>query len=98
MIRNVVVGTLRPGVPPEQVESALQALRELAMDGVPVGIVAGHDLGLREGNASYCLTVDFRDEDAYRAYDRDEEHNRIRRDLFAPMSESIQRIQFRLPD
>lgn len=98
MIRNVVVGTLRPGVPPEQVESALQALRDFAMDGVRVGIVAGQDLGLRDGNASYCLTVDFPDEDSYRAYDRDEEHNRIRRELFAPISESIQRIQFRLPD
>ena len=97
MIRNVVVGTLRPGVPPEQVESALQALRDFAMDGVRVGIVAGQDLGLRDGNASYCLTVDFPDEDAYRAYDLDEEHNRIRRELFAPISESIQRIQFRLP-
>ncbi len=98
MIRNVVVGTVRPGVPPEQVEAALQALRELAMGGVPVGIVAGQDLGLRPGNASYCLTVDFPDEDAYRAYDLDDEHNRIRRELFAPISESIQRIQFHLPD
>ena len=102
MIRNVVVGTVRPGVPPEQVESALQALRDLRMDGAPVGtgagLVAGQDLGLRPGNASYSLTVDFATDDDYRAYDADEEHNRIRRELFAPISESIQRIQFRLPD
>ena len=100
MIRNVVVGVVRPGVPTEQVEAALQALRDYRLDGVPPGvggIVAGQDLGLREGNASYCLTVDFPDEAAYRAYDLDEEHNRIRRELFAPISESIRRIQFRLP-
>ncbi len=98
MIRNVVVGTVRPGVPPEQVEAALQALRDLEMDGRRVGIVAGQDLGLRPGNAAYSLTVDFATEDDYRAYDADQEHNRIRRELFAPISETIQRIQFRLPD
>ena len=41
--------------------------------------------------------VDFPDEDAYRRYDLDEEHNRIRRELFAPISSEIRRIQFRLP-
>ena len=60
--------------------------------------VAGRDLGLREGNASYFLTVDFPDAEAYRAYDLDEEHNRIRREMFAPISEVIERVQFRLPD
>ncbi|WP_299052877.1 Dabb family protein [uncultured Nocardioides sp.] len=97
MIRNVVVGVVRDGVDAEQVEAALQALRDLELDGEPLGIVAGQDLGLREGNASYSLTVDFADEDAYRRYDLDEEHNRIRRELFAPISSEIRRIQFRLP-
>ncbi|MCH1865949.1 Dabb family protein [Nocardioides sp. CFH 31398] len=97
MIRNVVVGVVKDGVPSEQVEVALQALRDLTLDGEPLGIVAGRDLGLREGNASYSLTVDFADEDAYRRYDLDEEHNRIRRELFAPISSEIRRIQFRLP-
>ena len=97
MIRNVVVGVVHPGTPPHRVEAALQALRDLEVDGRPLGVVAGQDLGLREGNASYSLTVDFPDEDAYRAYDLDAEHNRIRRELFAPISASIQRIQFRLP-
>lgn len=97
MIRNVVVGVVREGVSSAKVEEALDALRSFAMDGRTVGIVAGQDLGLREGNASYCLTVDFPDAEAYRAYDLDEEHNRIRRELFAPISASIQRIQFDLP-
>ena len=97
MIRNVVVGVVREGVSSAQVEEALDALRSFEMDGRRVGIVAGQDLGLREGNASYCLTVDFPDAEAYRAYDLDEEHNRIRRELFAPISASIQRIQFELP-
>jgi hypothetical protein len=97
MIRNVVVGTVNEGVDPVEVENALQALRDLRVDGVDFTLVAGQDLGLREGNASYVLTADFVDEDAYRVYDADEEHNRIRRELFAPISASISRVQFRLP-
>jgi hypothetical protein len=60
-------------------------------------MASGFDLGLREGNANYAITVDLADEDAYRVYDLDEEHNRIRREMFAPISASIERIQFRLP-
>ena len=97
MIRNVVVGRLHPDVPAERLEAALQALRDLRVEGVELRMVSGTDLGLREGNASYVITVDLDDEDAYRVYDRDEEHNRIRREMFAPISSSIERIQFRLP-
>lgn len=98
MIRNVVVGTVRDDVQPGQVEQALQALRDLRVEGVTLRLVAGQDLGLREGNASYVITVDLDDEDAYRAYDLDEEHNRLRRELFAPMSTSISRVQFLMSD
>lgn len=85
-------------MPAEQVEAALQALRDLRVDGVELDLAAGRDLGLRAGNASYTITVDLVDEAAYRAYDLDGEHNRIRRELFAPISGSIERVQFRLPD
>ena len=77
MIRNVVVGRLRDGVAPEEVEPALQALRDLEVEGVAFTLVAGVDLGLRDRSASYALTCDFVDEDAYRVYDADSEHNRI---------------------
>lgn len=97
MIRNVVVGTVREGVAAEDVEKALQAIRDLRVEGLTLRVVAGLDLGLREGNASYVLTGDFDDEEAYRIYDADAEHNRIRAELFAPISSSINRIQFRLP-
>jgi hypothetical protein len=97
VIRNVVVGVVADGVPPEQVEAALQALRDLRVAGLEFRVLAGQDRGLRPGNASYCLTADFGDDEAYRVYDADPEHNRIRRELFAPISTSIQRIQFELP-
>lgn len=94
MIRNVVVGRVWPGVGTDQVQAALTALRALRVDGVEFRLVAGIDLGLREDAASYALTCDFVDEQAYRTYDADPEHNRIRRELFAPMSETIERVQF----
>ncbi|MCX6466785.1 MAG: Dabb family protein [Pseudonocardiales bacterium] len=97
MIRNVVMGRVRDGVPAEQVEAALQALRDLRVEGLELHLVAGRDAGLRPGNASYAITVDLPDEDAYRVYDLDEEHNRIRRELFAPISTAIERVQFHLP-
>jgi stress responsive alpha/beta barrel protein len=97
MIRNVVVGRVRPGTPVEDVEAALQALRDLRVEGVTIRMVAGIDAGLREGNASYALTVDLDDEQAYRVYDADAEHNRIRREMFAPISEHIERVQFHVP-
>lgn len=98
MIRNVVVGRVHEGVPADEIERGLQALRDLRVEGVEFRLVAGLDLGLRPGAASYAITGDFADEDAYRAYDADPEHNRIRAELFAPISEVILRVQFRLPD
>ena len=97
MIRNVVVGRLKDGVAPEEVEPALQALRDLTVEGVEFTLVAGVDRGLREGAASYALTCEFVDDDAYRIYDADPEHNRIRREMFAPISVVVERVQFLLP-
>ncbi len=56
----------------------------------------GRDLALRGGTWDMAITVDLVDEDAYRRYDRDDEHNRIRRELFDPVSDEIARVQFRV--
>ena len=93
MIRNVVMGRVRPDVSPEAIQQALAAIVGLAPDGC-LDMRVGVDAGLREGNWSFSIVADFVDEDAYRRYDLDEEHNRIRRELFAPISQEIARIQF----
>ena len=93
MIRNVVVGRVRPGASPEAVEEALDALMSLEPKGM-IEMRVGTDAGLRDGNWSYAITADFVDEEAYRRYDLDEEHNRIRQELFVPVSEEIARVQF----
>ncbi|GAA1840660.1 hypothetical protein GCM10009836_20000 [Pseudonocardia ailaonensis] len=98
MIRNVVVGRAKDGVTDEQVDAAVEAMRGLRVEGVTLRLTGGRDLGLKEGNASFSLVVDLDDAEAYKAYDTDPEHNRIRAEYFAPIFESISRVQFSLPD
>jgi hypothetical protein len=42
---------------------------------------------------SYAAVFDFRDEAAYKAFDTDDEHNRLRRDLFASTIARAERCQ-----
>jgi hypothetical protein len=95
VIRNVVVGRLEAAASPAEAEAALAAIVALEPAGC-LDLCVGLDAGLRDGNWSYAITADFVDVDAYRRYDADEEHNRIRRELFAPISAEVVRIQFEL--
>ena len=92
MIRNVVVGKLKPGVDLAAVEPALAAVAALRPDGL-LDSRLGTDLRLREQGWDFAITSDFVDEASYRAYDQDAEHNRIRAELFAPICEQIVRVQ-----
>jgi hypothetical protein len=93
VIRNVVVGRLRPGVPRQAVEQALAAIVALDPEGC-LDLRVGVDAGLRPGNWDFCITADFVDEEAYRRYDVEAEHNRVRAELFAPICEDTARVQF----
>ena len=95
MIRNVVLVKLKPGIDPAEVERFTDAMLSLQMPGL-VNLTCGRDAGLREGNMDVALIADLEDEEAYRAYDEDPEHNRIRRELVAPIAERTERCQYRL--
>lgn len=95
MIRNIVVGRLREGADPAALDEALAALAGLDLPGL-VSMRVGRDLALREGSWDWAVVNDWVDEDAYRAYDLDEEHNRIRRELIAPLAEQVVRTQIAL--
>ncbi len=97
MIRNVVLGRLKQGADEESLDEALRGLLLLPMDGL-LEMHVGRDAGLREGSWDYVVTADFSDADAYRRYDADAEHNRLRRELFDVLSEQIARVQFEIPD
>jgi hypothetical protein len=97
VIRDVVLGRLKEGADAALLEEALRGLLLLPMDGL-LEMHVGRDAGLRDGGWDYAITADFADADAYRRYDADEEHNRLRRELFDVLSEQIARVQFEIPD
>jgi hypothetical protein len=95
VIRNVVLMKFKAGTTPEQVERLANELQGLQVPGL-LNISIGSDAGLRDGNMDLGLVIDLEDEDAYRIYDQDAEHNRIRRELVAPFVERIERVQYRV--
>jgi hypothetical protein len=93
MIRNVVLGRLKDGVELSAVEPGLAAIAALAPDGI-LDCKVGTDLRLRDESWDFAITSDFADEASYRAYDLDEEHNQVRRELIAPHCAEVARVQF----
>jgi hypothetical protein len=97
VIRNVVLGRLKEGADEASLDAALRGLLLLPMEGL-LEMQVGRDARLREGTWDYVITADFTDADAYRRYDTDAEHNRLRSELFDVLSEQIARAQFEIPD
>jgi Stress responsive A/B Barrel Domain len=95
MIRNVVMVQLAAGADLAELARIQDGFRAMQLTGC-VSYTVGDDLGLRDGNWSFAIVADFADVDAYRNYDADAEHNRLR-GLLAPMTERIARCQFELP-
>jgi hypothetical protein len=96
VIRNIVLVELKPDADRSAVAALQDGFRSLNCPGT-VSYTLGDDLGLRDGNWSYGIVADFADEAAYRAYDADAEHNRLR-GLLGPYTQRIARVQFSLPD
>jgi len=95
MVRNVVLVELKTTADRGAVAAIQDGLRRLDCQGA-VSYALGDDLGLRDGNWSFAIVADFADETAYRRYDQDAEHNRLR-GLLAPLAERIARVQFEFP-
>jgi hypothetical protein len=94
VIRNVVMVQLKAEADLAEVARIQDGLRAMNCPGT-VSYSLGDDLRLREGNWSFAIVADFTDVDAYRTYDADAEHNRLR-GLLAPMTASIARCQFEI--
>jgi hypothetical protein len=95
MIRNIVLIELKHDADRGAVAEIQDGLRRLDCPGT-VSYTLGDDLALREGNWSFAIVADFEDEAAYRGYDEDAEHNRLRA-LLAVQVEQIARVPFALP-
>jgi hypothetical protein len=66
-----------------------------ALPGV-VGYQHGPDAGLREDNWDYCVVGEFEDDDAYRAYASNADHQDIIATLIAPHIEARSAVQYRI--
>src|SRR4051812_6848455 len=95
-IRHIAMFTLKDGVDASRITAALDLLRDNVPG--PTRSIYGPDAGLRAGNASYGASYDFADETTYMTWDKDPEHDRIRRELVAPHVSAVQRCQFRIND
>lgn len=95
MIRNVVTIKLRADADRGRVLELIEGFLGLDCPGT-VSYTMGLDAGLRDGNWSAAIVADFVDVDAYRRYDQDPEHNRLRAAI-AEMAEAVSRVQFELP-
>lgn len=97
MIRSCTLVDFKPGTSAEEIKIISAATQQLKIPGMRV-LLMGPDLGLKEGNMSYAVVADFDDAAAYRAFDTDPEHERIRRELTRPVFVRYERVQFYIPD
>ena len=93
MIRHIYVAKLKPGIADETIAAWGEAIRGMTSVGM-LALDFGVDLGLREGNYDVAITADFANVEAWRRYDQDEHHNRIRAEHAKPIVEAQQRVQF----
>jgi hypothetical protein len=90
-----VLFRLNESATPERVAQICSELAGLNCPG-RTAFTIGTDLGLRPDNMNLALVADFDSVEAFAAYDQDDEHGRIRRDLVAPVTDQIERCQFEL--
>lgn len=94
MIRNVVLGKVRPGMDAELSEG-LTGIAGLKLPGL-LAMHIGRDVGLREGGWTFAITNDWTDADAYRNYDADPEHVTFRA-MVGAACDQLARVQFEIP-
>jgi hypothetical protein len=95
VIRHVVLARFRDGVSDEEVDAFLDAMRRVWVDGQR-SLSCDRAAGLRPGGWDYALVADFDDDDAYRRYDEDPEHRRVREELAPALVLEAARAQLRL--
>jgi hypothetical protein len=93
MLRNILLIRLKPGVTDEQVDAFAHAIESLPFPGRH-NVVVGRDIGVRPGNMDLAVSNDFPDEETFRAWGADPDHERVRQELLTPIAERIERCLF----
>jgi Stress responsive A/B Barrel Domain len=95
MLHHVVTFTLKPDAPADQVDQIAAAIAALTATLPEVRSAAvGADLGLREGNASFAIAMQFDDVDGFKVYADHPEHIRIIKELIGPWITARSPVQF----
>lgn len=97
MIRNVVLGRLRPDADPAVLDEALRGIVDLHPDGL-VQVHVGRAPGSARATGTTPSPPTSSTPRPTGATTADAEHDRLRRELFAPVSAEIARLQFEVPD
>jgi quinol monooxygenase YgiN len=89
VIRSIILLKFKPDTTEQQIAD-MMAAGEAMLKQQPGcrGYTLSRDLGLKAGRMSLAAIIDFEDEPAFRAYDVDEAHQSIRREVLAPIVES----------
>ena len=95
VIRHIVLLKLNEHATPELLDRIDAELRGLDAPG-RINFEMGRDLGLRDGNMDLAITNDFETVEDYKAYDHDDDHERIRHAYIHPITERAERVQFTL--
>ena len=95
MFHHVVLFTWNDSVPDGHPEAARAELTAYSatLEGL-VSYRCGANLGLSQNAADFGIVAVFENEAAWHAYDTADEHNRIRREVFAPYVATRSVIQF----
>ena len=95
MLHHVVTFQLKSDAPAGQAERICDAINALAANLPEVRSgAAGVDLGLREGNGSFAVALEFDDAEAFKVYADHPEHVRIIKEMIAPNIDSRSPVQF----
>ena len=96
MLRHVVLFRWKSEVPEGHAANVAAALRALPSRGIPfTSYTCGTDLGMAGPNGwDFAIVGEFADEEAWRTYMDDSEHDRIRQDLIVPWVAERAMVQF----
>lgn len=94
MFTHVGMLTLVPEATEADSRNIVEGLSDLVgvIDGL-IGVQAGYDLGLREGNANVVFFLTFESQEAWQAYQDAEEHKAVIRDRILPVLASKAFVQ-----
>ncbi|MCB0958815.1 MAG: Dabb family protein [Acidimicrobiales bacterium] len=93
-VRHVVVFRFHPGTPADRVEALRSELVAFSAALEPVLTYdVGEDLGVNEASWDFAVSATFADVEGYLAYRDDPEHQRIIRELVAPITAERASVQ-----